>query len=156
MNWKQVDILFWTLLIITRCNDLLIRLKLSLRERLLNLVGKKYFKFTKPQRDREQVIFPVDFLFHLCIYRFHQSFVVMYLKIYSVKFHGNIVMDLVATTNQTIPRGFLLIVDQNVSSWTTLIYRCRIWLKNYYCPFEAWMICLENNRLKLNKAIIDF
>ena len=96
MNWKQADILFWTLLIITRCNDLLIRLKLSLRERLLNLVGKKYFKFTKPQRDREQVIFPVDFLFHLCIYRFHQSFVVMYLKIYSVKFHGNIVMDLVS------------------------------------------------------------
>ena len=80
------------------------------------MVGKKYFKFTKPQRDREQVIFPVDFLFHLCIYRFHQSFVVMYLTIYSVKFHGNIVMDLVATTNQTIPRGFLLIVDQNVSS----------------------------------------
>ena len=55
--------LLWTLFKITLCNDLLIRLKLSLRERLLNLVGKKCFMFTKTQRDREQVVFPVDFLF---------------------------------------------------------------------------------------------
>ena len=81
------------------------------------MVGKKYFKFTKPQRDREQVVFPVDFLFHLFIYKFHQLFVVIYLKeIYSVKFHGNVVIDLVATTNQTIPTGFLLIAEQSESS----------------------------------------
>ena len=109
--------LLWTLLKITLCNDLLIRLKLSLRERLLNLVGKKCFTFTKTQRDREQVVFPVDFLFHLCIYKFHQLLVMIYLKeIHSVKFHRNVAMDLVATTNQAIPRGFPLIAGQGVSS----------------------------------------
>ena len=41
----------------------------------------------------------------------------MYLKeIYSVKSHRNVAMDLVATTNQAILRGFPLIAGQGVSS----------------------------------------
>ena len=119
--------LLWTLLKlnllwITLCNDLLIRLKLSLRECLLNLVGKRCFTFTKTRRDREQLVFPVDILFHLCNYKNHQLLVMMYLKeIYSVKFHRNVAMDLVATTNQAVPRGFPLIASQGVSRWTTLV-----------------------------------
>ena len=41
----------------------------------------------------------------------------MYLKeIYSVKLHKNLAMDLIATTNQAIPKGFALIAGQGVSN----------------------------------------
>ena len=123
---------------------------------MLNLVGKKNFSFTKPQRDREHVVFPVDFLLHLCIYKFHQLLMMMYLKeIYSLKLHRNLAMDLIATTNQAIPRGFPLIAGLCVSSCTTLTQRYRVWLKNC-CPFEASIICLVNNHSRLTEVIINF
>ena len=40
----------------------------------------------------------------------------VYKKVYSVKLHKNLSMDLIATTNHAIPRGFALIVGQGVSS----------------------------------------
>ena len=38
------------------------------------------------------------------------------------------------------------------NSYTEVLYL----VKNYYCPFEASLICLEYNHSKLNEVIINF
>ena len=102
--------------VITVCNDLLIRLKLSLRKRLLKLVGERYFYVHKATKGKKAGSILVKFLISYMCLKFYQLLLVMYLKqIYSVKLHRNLAMNLIATTIQAIPKWFALIGGQGVS-----------------------------------------